>query len=198
MLLLSSILLVERWWWLLLWLWSFTGMSSSAAFELPHFGNGNSCFSVCYGGNDKPPDYEDDCVEKCPRGVMMLLKFVSTFIHVYPMDFCFLLQYNKVLGKGAIKTAYKAFDQLDGIKVAWNQVKINDVLHAPEDLEKLYSEVHILRQLKHDNIIKSYDSWIDDKKKTFNMITELFTSESQGRQTFESKKVSKDVITEHK
>lgn len=74
--------------------------------------------------------------------------------------------------------SYKAFDQLDGIEVAWNRVKIDDVLQAPEDLEKLYSEVHILRQLKHDNIIKSYDSWIDDKKKTVNMITELFTSGS--------------------
>nr|GME02934.1 probable serine/threonine-protein kinase WNK10 [Ipomoea batatas] len=51
-------------------------------------------------------------------------------------------------------------------------------LRSPEDLEKLYSEVHLLRQLKHENIIKFCDSWIDDKKKTINMITELFTSGS--------------------
>lgn len=57
-------------------------------------------------------------------------------------------------------------------------MRIDDVLQSPEDLEKLYSEVHLLRSLKHDNIIKLYDSWIDDKKKTVNMITELFTSGS--------------------
>lgn len=147
------------WWWLFLLSSSFTGMNSSAASELPHSGNGNGNlfgFSVSNGGNNKPLDLEVDYVEKCPEG-----RYV---------------RYNEVLGKGAFKTVYKAFDLLDGIEVAWNRVKIDDVLQAPEDLEKLYSEVHILRQLKHDNIIKSYDSWIDDKKKTVNMITELFTS----------------------
>lgn len=72
--------------------------------------------------------------------------------------------------------SFKAFDEVDGIEVAWNQVRIDDVLQSPEDLEKLYSEVHLLKSLKHDNIIKFCNSWVDDKKKTINMITELFTS----------------------
>jgi WNK lysine deficient protein kinase len=55
-------------------------------------------------------------------------------------------------------------------------VRIDDVLQSPEDLEKLYSEVHLLKSLKHDNIIKFYNSWVDDNKKTVNMMTELFTS----------------------
>lgn len=80
--------------------------------------------------------------------------------------------------------SYKAFDQIDGIEVAWSRVKIADMLQSPEDLEKLYSEVHLLRQLKHDNIIKFCDSWIDDKKKTINMITELFTSGSLRQYVF--------------
>lgn len=75
-------------------------------------------------------------------------------------------------------SSYKAFDQIDGLEVAWNRIKISDVLQSPQDLEKLYSEVHLLRQLKHENVIKFIDSWIDDKKKTINMITELFTSGS--------------------
>ena len=74
--------------------------------------------------------------------------------------------------------SYKAFDEVDGIEIAWNQVKIDDVLRLPEDLEKLYSEVHLLKSLKHENIIKFYNSWVDDKNKTVNMITELFTSGS--------------------
>lgn len=81
-----------------------------------------------------------------------------------------------MLGKGAFKTVYKAFDEVDGIEVAWNRVKIDDVLRSPEGLEKLYSEIHLLKSLKHENIIRLYDSWVDDQKKTVNMITELFTS----------------------
>lgn len=52
------------------------------------------------------------------------------------------------------------------------------MLQSPDDLGKLYSEVHLLKSLKHENIIKFYDSWVDDRKKTVNMITELFTSGS--------------------
>lgn len=74
--------------------------------------------------------------------------------------------------------SYRAFDRLDGIEVAWNRVKIDDVLQSPEDLEKLYTEVHLLRSLKHENIMKFFESWIDEKKKTVSMITELFTSGS--------------------
>ncbi|KAL0347711.1 UNVERIFIED_CONTAM: putative serine/threonine-protein kinase WNK4 [Sesamum calycinum] len=110
------------------------------------------------GSYNAAPDHEVDYVEKCPRG-----RYV---------------RYNEVLGKGAFKTVYKAFDQVDGIEVAWNRVKIDEVLQSPQDLEKLYSEVHLVRQLKHENVIKFYDSWIDEKKKTINMITELFTSGS--------------------
>ncbi|KAK1564456.1 hypothetical protein Q3G72_003684 [Acer saccharum] len=87
-------------------------------------------------------------------------------------------RYDEILGKGAFKTVYKAFDEVNGIEVAWNQVNIEDVLQSPVQLERLYSEVHLLKSLKHENIIKFYNSWVDDKNKTINMITELFTSGS--------------------
>ncbi|CAI9759330.1 unnamed protein product [Fraxinus pennsylvanica] len=88
------------------------------------------------------------------------------------------IRYNEILGRGAFKNVYKGFDEIDGIEVAWNQVSIDDVLQSPEHLERLYSEVYLLRTLKHENIIRSYASWMDDKNKTMNMITELFTSGS--------------------
>lgn len=88
------------------------------------------------------------------------------------------IRYDEVLGRGAFKTVYKAFDEVDGIEVAWNQVSIEDVLQSPQQLERLYSEVHLLKSLKHGNIIKFYYSWVDDQNKTINMITELFTSGS--------------------
>lgn len=88
------------------------------------------------------------------------------------------IRYREKLGRGAFKTVYKAFDEIDGIEVAWNQVKIAEVLQSPENLERLYSEVHLLKSLNHENIIKFYNSWVDYQKKTINIITELFTSGS--------------------
>ncbi|KAH7840414.1 hypothetical protein Vadar_016496 [Vaccinium darrowii] len=100
----------------------------------------------------------DDIVEKSPKGRY--------------------IRYNEILGRGASKIVYKGFDEVDGIEVAWNQVSLDHALQSPEHLERLYSEVHLLKTLKHENIIKSYSSWVDDKNKTVNIITELFTSGS--------------------
>ncbi|KAJ0751102.1 putative protein kinase WNK-NRBP family [Helianthus annuus] len=85
-------------------------------------------------------------------------------------------RYKEVLGKGAFKKVYRAFDELEGIEVAWNQIKVSDFLRHPEELERLYSEVHLLKTLKHKNIIKFYSSWVDTKKEHINFITEIFTS----------------------
>lgn len=88
------------------------------------------------------------------------------------------IRYNEILGRGACKIVYKGFDQLDGIEIAWNQVRIDEALQSPEHFQRLYSEVHLLRALNHDNIMKLCNYWVDDEKKTINMITELFTSGS--------------------
>ncbi|XP_042515313.1 probable serine/threonine-protein kinase WNK6 [Macadamia integrifolia] len=102
---------------------------------------------------------------------------------------CRYIRYRDVLGKGAFKTVYKAFDEVDGIEVAWNQVRIEDVLQKPEDIGRLYSEVHLLKSLKHNNIMKFYNSWIDDHNRTVNIITELFTSGSLRQYRRKHKKV---------
>ncbi|KAL6558477.1 Serine/threonine-protein kinase wnk3 [Orobanche minor] len=85
-------------------------------------------------------------------------------------------QYKEVLGRGAFKKVYRAFDELEGIEVAWNHVKVTDLLRNAVDLERLYSEVHLLKTLKHKNIIKFYNSWVDTKNENINFITEIFTS----------------------
>ncbi|XP_073099336.1 probable serine/threonine-protein kinase WNK7 isoform X2 [Elaeis guineensis] len=89
---------------------------------------------------------------------------------------------------------YKGFDEVNGIEVAWNQVRIDDVLQSPDSLERLYSEVHLLKSLKHDNIVKFYSSWVDDKKKTINIITELFTSGSLRQYRKKHKKVDMKAV----
>lgn len=124
-------------------------MNSGIGFLLSK--NNNGMFPMV-----KPPEDESEYVEKDPTN-----RYV---------------RYNEILGRGAFKTVYKAFDEVDGIEVAWNQVKIDAVLRSPEDLAKLYCEVHLLKSLKHENIIKFYNAWVDDQKNTINMITELFTS----------------------
>ncbi|KAF7135406.1 hypothetical protein RHSIM_Rhsim08G0178300 [Rhododendron simsii] len=85
-------------------------------------------------------------------------------------------RYKEVLGKGAFKKVYRAFDELEGIEVAWNQVKVADLLRNSEDVDRLYSEVNLLKTLKHKNIIKFYNSWVDMKRDNINFITEIFTS----------------------
>ncbi|KAM0878338.1 hypothetical protein ACQ4PT_034933 [Festuca glaucescens] len=85
-------------------------------------------------------------------------------------------RYTEVLGKGAFKTVYKAFDQLEGLEVAWNQIKVGDILRNNDDLERLRSEVRLLKTLKHKNVIKFYNSWLDKKNNKINFITEVFTS----------------------
>lgn len=85
-------------------------------------------------------------------------------------------RFGEVLGKGAMKTVYKAIDEVLGVEVAWNQVRLNELMRSPDDLQRLYSEVHLLSTLKHDSIIRFYTSWIDTDQKTFNFITEMFTS----------------------
>ncbi|XP_051131610.1 probable serine/threonine-protein kinase WNK4 [Andrographis paniculata] len=85
-------------------------------------------------------------------------------------------RFEEILGKGAMKTVYKAIDEVLGVEVAWSQVRLADLLQTPEDLQRLYSEVHLLGTLNHKSIIRFYTSWIDVEKRTFNFITEMFTS----------------------
>ncbi|KAK1380016.1 putative serine/threonine-protein kinase WNK9 [Heracleum sosnowskyi] len=85
-------------------------------------------------------------------------------------------RYNEILGRGASKIVYRAFDEYEGIEVAWNQVKLFDFLQSPEDLERLYCEIHLLKTLKHSNIMKFYTSWVDPSNRNINFVTEMFTS----------------------
>ncbi|XP_073149822.1 probable serine/threonine-protein kinase WNK5 [Henckelia pumila] len=87
-------------------------------------------------------------------------------------------RFKDVLGKGAMKTVYRAFDEFLGIEVAWNQVKLDHVFKSPDELQRLYSEVHLLKNLNHNSIMKFCASWIDVDRRTFNFITEMFTSGS--------------------
>lgn len=104
------------------------------------------------------------------------------------------IKFKEVIGKGAFKTFYRAFDEVNGIEVAWGQVQIDEVLQSPGDLDRLYSEMHLLKSLRHNNIVRFYNSWIDDKRRTVNMITELFTSGSLKQYRKKHKKVDLKAV----
>ncbi|CAD7704494.1 unnamed protein product [Ostreobium quekettii] len=82
---------------------------------------------------------------------------------------------SEVLGKGASKTVYKAFDRIEGREVAWNQALLTSgSMQAAHGL--LHTEVKVLNTLKHRHIMKFYASWVDDELGTINFITEYFAS----------------------
>ncbi|BBH02098.1 Protein kinase superfamily protein [Prunus dulcis] len=85
-------------------------------------------------------------------------------------------RYNELLGCGAVKKVYRAFDQEEGIEVAWNQVKLRDFTNDPAMIERLYAEVGLLRSLADKNIITLYNVWRDAENNTLNFMTEVCTN----------------------
>lgn len=85
-------------------------------------------------------------------------------------------RYGDLLGSGAVKKVYRAFDQEEGIEVAWNQVRLSHFSEDPVFVNRLHSEVQLLRTLKNKYIIVCYSVWLDDQHNTLNFITEVCTS----------------------
>lgn len=83
-------------------------------------------------------------------------------------------RYNILLGTGAVKKVYRAFDQLEGTEVAWNQVKLGSF--DPSIVQRIYSEVELLMSLKNQYLIVCYDVWKDEELNTINFITEVCNS----------------------
>ncbi|XP_062190137.1 probable serine/threonine-protein kinase WNK3 [Phragmites australis] len=85
-------------------------------------------------------------------------------------------RYDEILGKGSSKTVYRGFDEHRGMEVAWNQVQLHDFLRSPGELERLYSEIHLLKSLRHRAVMRLHASWVDAPRRAVNFVTELFTS----------------------
>lgn len=60
-------------------------------------------------------------------------------------------RYATTLGTGAYKQVFKAFDQEEGVEVAWNQLRIDHI--SKRDIPRILSEIRILESLVNDNII---------------------------------------------
>ncbi|KAI8847314.1 kinase-like domain-containing protein [Chytridium lagenaria] len=86
-------------------------------------------------------------------------------------------RYAESLGKGAYKEVFKAFDEEEGVEVAWNQLRVDHL--RKQDAQRILSEIKILQSLRNDNIINLYHAWgsrgVDGKERVC-FITELMTS----------------------
>lgn len=90
------------------------------------------------------------------------------------------LCYDEILGSGAFKTVYKAFDTEEAIEVAWNELKTGTLSRV--ERQRFVAEVELLKKLRHPNIITVYASWIKSPKGPGRgrgelvFVTELMTS----------------------
>ncbi|EXB56657.1 putative serine/threonine-protein kinase WNK11 [Morus notabilis] len=87
-------------------------------------------------------------------------------------------RYGELLGAGAVKKVYKAFDNRQGTEVAWNQVSLRRFADDDAMMGRLFNEVKLLMALKNDNIISCSHAWNDSKNMTLNFITQICTSGS--------------------
>lgn len=84
-------------------------------------------------------------------------------------------RYAEVLGKGAMKTVYRAYDMVDCKEVAWNKVR-PPMECSDEQAVAVQREIHLLQRLNHKGIIKIYSAWGDDVPGDTDFITELCSS----------------------
>eukprot|EP00891_Asterochloris_glomerata_P000694 jgi/Astpho2/694/e_gw1.00013.30.1_t len=103
-------------------------------------------------------------------------------------------RFDQVLGRGAFKTVYKGFDEEEGIEVAWNQVRVSELVTSKEERDRLFAEIRVLKQLKHKNIMTFHDSWLDQKTYSVNFITELFTSGTLRQYRKRHKHIDSEVL----
>ena len=105
-----------------------------------------------YTYNEKPTDH--DIVEQSPQG--RYVRFVEK------------------LGSGAYKDVYRAYDTIEGIEVAWNQVNLSGLPKG--DKARIINEVRLLERLHHANIISFHGSWVNREKEQVIFVTEILSS----------------------
>ncbi|OHT08056.1 STE family protein kinase [Tritrichomonas foetus] len=78
----------------------------------------------------------------------------------------------EVIGSGAFKIVYRAYDQEEGIEVAWNEIHLERF--SENDTKQIFNEIKLLEQLEHPRILRLSHAWIDKKRKVLVFITEFF------------------------
>mmetsp|Transcript_2738 Transcript_2738/g.8068 ORF Transcript_2738/g.8068 Transcript_2738/m.8068 type:complete len:488 (-) Transcript_2738:415-1878(-) len=85
-------------------------------------------------------------------------------------------RYGQRVGKGRFKCVYKAFDEKQGIDVAWSKVLQEHNNLDDAQMKLIVDEMSKGLNLDHTNVIKCYRCWLDPQDHCINLITEFFTS----------------------
>jgi WNK lysine deficient protein kinase len=80
----------------------------------------------------------------------------------------------EIIGNGAFKIVYRAYDQEEGIEVAWNEIRLGNCRDM--DMKSIQKEIVLLGELKHDGILRLFNAWIDKTRNVLVFITEFFTN----------------------
>ncbi len=84
--------------------------------------------------------------------------------------------YNDILGRGAYKIVYRAYDTHDGIEVAWNSISIHNL--NEKQIDSISNEIELLKELSPQSqyIINFIDAWVDEDNLSIVFITEIALS----------------------
>ena len=115
--------------------------------------------------NDGSIDLERRVIEESPKGRFQ--------------------RFEEELGSGSQKKVYLAYDTDTGREVAWNSVIVN--ITDDDSIQKIKSEIEILKPLKHPNIISFIYCFFNDSKNEIVFITELFSGGSLSKYLLEFK-----------
>jgi WNK lysine deficient protein kinase len=80
----------------------------------------------------------------------------------------------EIIGNGAFKIVYRAYDQEEGIEVAWNEIRLGNCRET--DTFNIQKEIRLLGELNHERILRLFTAWIDKTRKVLVFITEFFTN----------------------
>ncbi|GBG34492.1 Serine/threonine-protein kinase WNK [Hondaea fermentalgiana] len=84
------------------------------------------------------------------------------------------VRFNDLLGEGAFKKVYRAYDTTQGVEVAWNQVKVSRM--SPAARQRVMQEMKILQNLDHPSIIHFFSSFLKQEAEAVIFITEMMAS----------------------
>ena len=81
---------------------------------------------------------------------------------------------NKIIGEGAFKVVYKAYDVNRGVYVAWNDIPMNKLNNSQKN--QIKDEIKLLMNVKDKNkyVLNFYASWFNEEKNTVTFISDLF------------------------
>lgn len=85
-------------------------------------------------------------------------------------------RFDEELGRGAYKQVYRGVDHDTGREVAWSIISLSRL--PKSERPRIKSEIKLIKELKHRNIITFINAWIDKSTEKIHFITEMITGGS--------------------